>query len=127
MFDYVDFYIKNETDLSYNPGQLVEEDIISVILQKYRLILFTNKGELLGDPNFGADLELLLYQTKVSDNYVRDVLIDQINTYIAELAGMEYSIQVVFTKDINNYYDIMFIYFKLNSVKVFTQIGKITG
>ena len=114
MFDYVDFYIKNETDLSYNPGQLVEEDIISVILQKYRLILFTNKGELLGDPNFGADLELLLYQTKVSDNYVRDVLIDQINTYIAELAGMEYSIQVVFTKDINNYYDIMFIYFKLN-------------
>ena len=124
MIDYVDFYIKNKYEPKFNPTQLVEDDIINVIIQKYKLVIFTNKGDLLGDPNFGADIELLLNETKVSETYVKNEIIAQINTYITELTNMNYTIDIVFTQDETNYYDIMYIYFSLMDVNVYAQFGK---
>ena len=123
MFDYIDFYITNPTDPAYNQYDLVEDDIINVILQKYKLILFTNKGDVMGDPNFGGDLEYLLFQTKVSNDYVKNSIITQINTYIPELINMNYYIDVVFTQDPYNYYDTMYIFFKLADYEVYAQFG----
>ena len=124
MFDYVDFYITNPSDPTFNEYQIIEDDIINVILQKYKLILFTNKGDVMGDPNFGGDLEYLLFQTKVSNDYVKSSLVNQINTYIPELVSMNYFIDVVFTQDPYNYYDTMYIYFKLADYEVYAQFGK---
>ena len=124
MFDYTDFYIIDSTDPTYTQGQIIEEDIINVILQKYKMILFTNKGDVLSDPNFGGDLDLLLNQTKVSDTYVKNELIEQIVIYIPELINMNYTLDVVFTQDATNYYDIMYILFGLSDYQVFAQFGK---
>lgn len=124
MFDYTDFFIVSETDPSYTEGQLIEDDIISVILQKYKMILFTIKGDVLGEPNFGADLELLLYQTKVSGEYVENQIHKQISDYIPELLNMNYTLKVVFTQDVERYYDIMYIYFKISDYEVYAQFGK---
>ena len=124
MFDYTDFYIIDSSDPTYTQGQIIEEDIINVILQKYKVILFTNKGDVMGEPNFGGDLELLLNQTKVSDVYVKDQLHTQIGSYIPELINMNYTLDVVFTQDVVNYYDIMYIYFKIADFEVYAQFGK---
>ena len=124
MFDYTDFYIIDSSDPTYTQGQIIEEDIINVILQKYKVILFTNKGDVMGDPNFGGDLELLLNQTKVSDVYVKDQLNTQIGAYIPELINMNYTLDVVFTQDVVNYYDIMYIFFKIADYEVYAQFGK---
>jgi hypothetical protein len=124
MFDYTDFYITNTNEPTFNKYQIVEDDIISVIIQKYKLILFTNKGEVMGDPNFGGDLEYFLFQTKVSNDYVKNNLINQINNYIPELTNMNYYIDLVFTQDPYNYYDTMYIYFKLADYEVYAQFGK---
>ena len=124
MIDFVDFYIKGDTEPNYNSNQIVEDDIINVIIQKYKLIIFTNKGDLLGDPNFGADIELLLFQTKVSETFVVNEITDQINNYIPELLNMNYSLQVLFSQDPNNYQDMMYIYFKIADYEVYAQFGK---
>ena len=124
MFDYTDFYILDSSDPTYTQGQIIEEDIINVILQKYKVILFTNKGDVMGEPNFGGDLELLLNQTKVSDVYVKDQLVTQIGSYIPELINMNYTLDVVFTQDVVNYYDIMYIFFKIADFEVYAQFGK---
>lgn len=124
MFDYTDFYITNTNEPTFNKYQIVEDDIISVIIQKYKLILFTNKGDVMGDPNFGGDLEYFLFQTKVSNDYVKNTLINQINNYIPELTNMNYYIEVVFTQDPYNYYDTMYIYFKISDFEVYAQFGK---
>jgi hypothetical protein len=124
MIDFVDFYIKGASEPGYMYGRIVEDDIINVIIQKYKLILFTNKGDLLGDPDFGADIELLLWQTKVSGTYVKTEIISQINRYIPELINMEYGLEIVFTQDPNSYQDIMYIYFKIKDSEVYAQFGK---
>lgn len=124
MFDYVDFYIKGQNEPKFTSDKMVEDDIIDVIIQKYKLVIFTNKGELLGDPNFGADLVLLLNETRVSEVYVENEIVEQINKYIPEINNMNYSINIVFTQDEVNYYDIMYIYFKIADYEVYAQFGK---
>lgn len=121
--DFKDFYIRYKGHPKYVSGELIEDDVINVIIQKYEMILFTNKGEVLGEPNLGADLILLLNQTKVSSSYVEGIIRDQISRYIPELDTMNYQLEVAFEQDPENYQDIMFIYFKLADYEVFAQIG----
>ena len=121
--DFKDFYIKYEGHPKFTNNNIIEEDIINVIIQKYELLLFTNKGEVLGQPNFGADLEEYLFQTKVSATFVKDTITRQIAEYIPELVQMNYKLEVSFVKDIESYQEAMFIYFTLADYEVFATIG----
>ena len=124
MFNFTDFYVIDKTDPSFTANQVIEDDIIKVILQKYKMILFTNKGDLLADPFFGGDLELLVNETTVSASYVEEELNTQIADYIPELINMNYTLQVAFAKDTSNFYDIMYIYFQIADYEVYAQFGK---
>jgi len=121
--DFTDFYIIGSDDPSYVPLELIQDEVINVIIQKYKMILFTNKGEVLGDPNFGADLLELLYQTKVSDSHVRDIINEQIAIYIPELLNTNYTLNVVFVQDPENFQDIMFVNLKVADYDIYAQIG----
>jgi len=117
-FDFTDFYIKYHGHPSFDDTELIEDEIVKVIVQKYEMILFTNKGEILGNPNFGGDLEVLLHKTKVSARYVEKNLHEQIGEYIPELMGVTYDLAVSFSQNPNNYSDIMFIDFKIRDYEV---------
>jgi hypothetical protein len=123
-FDFSDFYILYKDHPRFVNKELIEDEVINVIIQKYEMILFTNKGEVLGDPEFGADLLELLYQTKVSDTFVRESINEQISIYIPELLETNYTLNVVFVQDPENYQDIMFIYLRFADYEVYAQVGK---
>jgi hypothetical protein len=123
--NFTDFYILYKDHPRYIEKELIEDEIINVIIQKYEMILFTNKGEVLGDPNFGADLLELLYQTKVSDTFVKDIINEQIYTYIPELLNTDYTLEVSFVQDPENYQDVMFTHLKFSDYEVYAQIGKL--
>lgn len=116
--DFTDFYIRYPDHPSFNSEQVIEDEIVRVIVQKYETILFTNKGEVLGDPNFGADIERLLFKTKVSGTYVEKIINDQIAQYIPELNNVSYDLSVTFEPNPNNYSDMMFIDFKVRDYEV---------
>lgn len=123
-FDFSDFYIQYEGVPKYNSAELVEDDLIRVIIQKYQLILFTIKGEVLGDPDFGANLDELLYETTVSEAFVRDIIQDQLQTYVPEIMGTSFDIKVVFVQDPENFQDMMFINLTIADYDIITQIGR---
>lgn len=125
--DFRDFYIKYKGHPKYVSAELIEDDVINVIIQKYEMILFTNKGEVLGEPDLGADLLMLLYETRVSSIYVERIIKSQISSYIPELDGMNYSLKAVFTQDSENYQDILVIYFQIADYEVYAQIGNTYG
>lgn len=126
MTDFTDFYILYKDHPRYESSEIIEDEAISVIIQKYEMILFTNKGEVLGDPDFGADLLDILYSTKVSDTYVKDIINEQISIYIPELVETNYTLDVVFVQDPENYQDIMFINLKVADYDIYAQIGQFT-
>ena len=120
--DYIDFYIKSPNHPKFNDTSLIEDDLIRVIIQKYEMIILTNKGDVFGDPNFGASLEELLNQTKVSDRYVKDEINNQIYEYIPEISSINYVLDFMFVKDVNMIYEIMIVKFKISEFEVYTEI-----
>jgi hypothetical protein len=122
--DFTDFYILSPDNPNYVSYEMIEDEVIKVIIQKYEMMLFTNKGEVLGMPDFGADLLILLYETKVSGDSVKQSIIEQIGAYIPELLNTNFTLDVVFTQDTINYQDMMYIYLKLADYEVYAQIGK---
>jgi hypothetical protein len=122
--NYTDFYIIGPDDPTFSPIEVIEDELLNVIVQKYKMVLFTNKGEVLGDPDFGANLLELLYQTKVSESHVRNIISEQITSYIPEMQGTNYSLNVVFVQDPVNYQDMMFVYLKIADFDVYAQIGR---
>jgi phage baseplate assembly protein W len=117
-FDFKDFYIGYEGHPRFTINKIITDDIIRVIVQKYEMILFTNKGELFGDPNFGADLTKLLFETKISAQAVKSIIVSQINTYITELQNTSYTLGVTFQQDPENYQDVMLVDFTLSDYEI---------
>jgi hypothetical protein len=121
--DFRDFYIKYNGHPKYRSNTIIEDDVVSVMIQRYEVLLFTNRGELLGQPNFGCNLEELLFQTKVSSQYVVDTINNQIRQFIPELVNMNYKLRVEFVKDYTSYQEAMFINFTLADYEVFARVG----
>jgi hypothetical protein len=121
--DFKDHYIGYAGHPRFVVNKIVEDDLIRVIIQKYEMILFTNKGELLGDPDFGCDLPRLLFQTKVSAQGVKKIILQQIQKYIVELSNTNFGLQVTFFQDPENYQDVLQIDFQLADYEVYALIA----
>ena len=119
-FDFRDLYIGYEGHPRYTINRIITDDAVRVIIQKYEMILFTNKGELFGDPDFGCDLEKYLHETSISAFAVRNLIIDQIDKYIQEISTINYTLEVSFQEDSENYQDVMVVDFAIgeNDVNV---------
>jgi hypothetical protein len=117
-FNFMDFYIGYPGHPRYRTPDIIEDDVVRVIVQKYEVILFTNKGELLGDPNFGADLVKLLHETRLSAEAIEGNIKAQIADYIPEIDGLEYDLSVDFLDDPERYQEVMVINFTLNGYQV---------
>lgn len=120
--NFIDFYIGYQGHPRYNSSDLIEDDVIRVIIQKYEMIIFTNKGEVLGDPNFGADLPSLLYETKLSAESVEGEIKAQIADYIPEIDSIEYELKVEFYDDPSRYHEYMVIGFKMKDIEVYASV-----
>ena len=122
-FNFIDFYIHYPGHPDYIPLELIEDDVVKVIIQKYEMILFTNKGEVLGEPNFGGDLTLLLHETKLSSESVQGELMAQIADYIPEIDKMSYELTVNFYDDPERYQEYMEVNFTINGYEVYATIS----
>lgn len=117
-FDYTDFYILFPGHPKFRDVEIIEDEILRIVIQKYLTIIYTNKGELYGDPNFGADLERYLHQTKVNNEFIKEKIDEQISLYIPELIQIGYDLNISFSKHPTEFSDIMLIDFKVGEFEV---------
>ena len=52
------------------------------IIQQVDLLLFTRKGDVLCMPEFGCDLEMYLFETEYNEVAIKQIIWQQINTFI---------------------------------------------
>jgi len=121
--DFKDHYIGYLGHPRFIINKIIEDDVIRVIIQKYEMLLFTNKGELLGDSNFGCDLQRLLFETRISRSGVRTIIIDQINEYIQEIQNVNYVLNVEFSTDPENFQEVMEINFTIADYEVYSFVS----
>lgn len=121
-FDFTDFYILYKDHPRYNSTQMIEDDVIRVVLQKWEMIILTNKGELFCDPKFGGDLLKYLHETRLSAEYIEGELRGQIRDYIPELEDTTYTLSVNFYEDPENYQEWMEVYLELSDYQVYASV-----
>jgi len=93
--DVKDLVIRYLGHPRYEVDRIVEDDEVEVIVQKLEMILFTNKGEVLGDIDIGCNLEFYLWQTRITTGNLKSKVEEQIAVYIPELSMIGYTLDVV--------------------------------
>ena len=86
------------------------------------MILFTNRGELFFNPNFGGDLPKYLHETRLSAETIEGELRGQIYAYIPELESTTYTLKVNIYEDPERYQEYMEVYFQINEYEVYATI-----
>ncbi len=94
MENRVDIYIKGINDPLFEDGRIENISFIDTVIAKLYMILQTNKGEVLGDPNFGSDIPKYLWATKFPSTTIQASIQEQIESYIPELQKSDYMIKV---------------------------------
>jgi hypothetical protein len=92
-----EIYTRNPSDPLYNPRKLETEDSIEALLTKIRMIIFTNRGEVLGYPGLGLDLEKMLFELQANTSELQTSFYDQLARFAPESAKYNTRIEVTFT------------------------------
>jgi len=92
--DISDIYIRSSKDPLFNSNVVENISATDVIMSKIQMILFTNKGEVISDPDFGADIPMFLWKTRFPASTIKSDIEEQITKYIPELAPGQYKINV---------------------------------
>ena len=93
-----EIYCRNQTDPGYLPGIIETNSSLEAILTKIRMIIFTRKGEVLGEPNLGLNLEDMLFEFNFNANQVQNDFYAQLASYVPDTRNLPVKIEVSFVE-----------------------------
>jgi len=117
-----EIYISNQLEAGFLPDRIEESDTVKTIIQKVKMILFTRRGEILGDPGFGMSLEDLLFEFKFSANELSQKFGEQIANYIPEAGDFDLQFKVFFVP--GTVRDLAYIDIYVNGTKAFGLVAE---
>lgn len=79
-----DFYIRNDEDPAYRANQFEVYDATESMLQQIRMTLFTRKGEVLGEPTFGMEVDKYLFEFEIDPHVITKDATEQLHKYVGE-------------------------------------------
>lgn len=78
---YMELYIKHIGDPNYEPNQVHIGNEIQQLITQIETVLFTNRAEVLGSPDFGCNLEDLIYSLGLNEQQIKTTIDSQLQTY----------------------------------------------
>jgi len=78
----MELYIKSLEDPNYDEDQLQIDEDIALIISQIETLVFTQKGDVMGDPEFGLNLEDYVYSFMYNDTMLQGVVQSAIERYI---------------------------------------------
>lgn len=88
-----DFYTRTMDDPKYLGDRVEISDELESALQQVKMTLFTRKGEVLGEPDFGIDLDSYLFEYSVNPASLAQDATGQINRYVAEARKRQITVE----------------------------------
>jgi hypothetical protein len=94
-----DFYMRPENDPKYREDQIEVYDEIEACIDQVKMTLLTNKGEVLGEPNFGIQPEKYLFEFDLNPINLTDDALTQIEKYVSESKKRKVTVKPSYTTD----------------------------
>lgn len=94
----MEFYIRAYGDPNFDPSKIHSESELAMALTQIETILFTNRGEVMGDSYFGANLEDLVYSLNYNEGQIIGVINEQLDLYSPLAKKLGASVSVSFFK-----------------------------
>jgi phage baseplate assembly protein W len=79
-----DLAFRSPEDPKYNPNLLEVSDKLENVLSKVRMLLYTNRGTVIGEPEFGMNLEEFMFDTQIDEQLIRERFYTQLAKYVPE-------------------------------------------
>ena len=98
----MELYIKTNGDPNYDPTKLQSDSRIATLLAQLDVILFTRKGEVLGKPGLGCNLEDLVYTLSYNDSQIKNEIEQQLALYVPLAGMMNVTVDVEFDTSSND-------------------------
>ena len=112
----VDIYFKLPSDPVFDAFGIEEESALEIFLQQVDMILTTTKGSVLGDPEFGLNLDQYLWSYSGGSGSIKQDVQQQINQYVETDVPIDYNIDVSFIS--GEIYDTILIDVSVDGQKV---------
>jgi len=96
-----DFYTRSEEDPKFRKDQVEVYDDLEACITQVRMTLLTNKGEVLGEPSFGLQVEKYLFDFDLNPFQLADEANSQMNQFVSEGKRRNISVSPYYTKDSN--------------------------
>lgn len=94
----MELYIKTIGDPNHEPTKVHMVDGINQLMTQLETILFTNKGEVLGDPDFGCSLNDMLYVLNANEFAIKSEIDKQISRYCPLASNYDVNVEISFIR-----------------------------
>jgi hypothetical protein len=111
-----EIYFRDPTDPKYNPNFLDTNNRLEALISKLKMILYSNRGDVLGDPDLGMDLEDYLFERRIDEATIKERFYAQVAKYIPE---RDYTIDLQFSYGTNNVTNHVNMFITINGQKIF--------
>ncbi len=78
----MELYIKTIGDPNFRDDQLQSDEEIQLMLTQIETLIFTNRGEVMGQPGFGLNLEDYVYSLMYNDDMLKGVVSNAISQWV---------------------------------------------
>lgn len=114
----VDLYFKQEEYPYFEPNEIEVVEDLEIFLQQLEMLITTPKGSVLGEPDFGIDLESYLWNFGIGSSPVKQEILGQVFKYVdySTATSIPFDIDVSFLK--GQIYDTMIVDVVIDGTKV---------
>ena len=117
-----DIYSRSPNDQLYNSNILETSDPIESLTGKIRMLLYTRPGEVLGQPNFGIDLERYLFEVGINNGDLSSLILKQMSEFIPDSG--QYNMNVIVNFVPGTVRDAAFIDIYIDGTRVLGLLAK---
>jgi phage baseplate assembly protein W len=112
-----EIYFRDQSDPKFRADQVEVTDDLEATIQQIMMTIFTKKGEVLGEPDFGLNLDSYLFEFDVDPTSLSRAAQDQIYSYIPETKKRRITIEPSLYPDTVSNRDILVLLIDVPEIK----------
>lgn len=94
----MELYVKTVEDPNHDVRLVHIENEIAQLITQIETMLFTDRGTVLGNPNFGASLESLIYELNANEEQIKGIVNEQMDMFIPLAEKYDTKVDVTFQR-----------------------------